>query len=168
MNSEVLKKLLAYDQSSGLFSWRVSRGGSAQAGAVAGSLDSKGYLQIKVAGRLYLAHRLAWLYVYGEFPDGHLDHIDRNPKNNSIANLRICSRSENHQNLGLRATNTSGVTGVAWIKRSERWLAYINVNGARRRLGLFANKADAVAARINAKRDLHRFNPSQPVEGGRR
>lgn len=128
---------------------------------MAGSLDSKGYVQIKIKGRLYLAHRLAWLYVHGVFPDSHLDHIDRNPKNNAIANLRICSRPENHQNLGLRSNNTSGVTGVSWNKRSGQWLAYINVNGVRHRIGLFSDKSAAVAARLNAKRDLHKFHPIQ-------
>lgn len=165
MDAEFLKSILRYDSETGIFTWRKFRGGSAKAGTVAGSLDSKGYVQIKIKHRLYLAHRLAWLYVHGEMPSGHIDHVDRNPKNNAIANLRICTRFENHQNLGIRANNTSGATGVSWIKASKKWLAYINANGKRIRIGRYESKDDAIAARLKAKMVIHRFHPVQPVCG---
>lgn len=163
MNVEELKKILDYDQGTGVFTWKEFRGGSAKAGSVAGSIDSKGYVQIKIGRRLHLAHRLAWLWVHGVLPDSHLDHIDRNPGNNAICNLRPCTRNENHQNLGIRANNTSGTTGVSWVARSQKWLAYINAGGVRKRLGLFDSKSDAIEARLKGKVELHRFHPTQPV-----
>lgn len=159
------KELLAYDPESGLFTWKVGRGGGVKPGTTAGSLDSKGYVQIKVNGRLVLAHRLAWAFTRGDWPAGHLDHIDRNPKNNAIANLRQCSHAENHQNVGLRVDSSSGVTGVSFIKKSSKWLAYVCVNQKRHRLGQFDTFDEAVRARIAAKAKLHQFHPFQAVEG---
>jgi hypothetical protein len=159
-----VRELLDYDQSTGVFRWKYTMGGSAKAGTVAGSTDSKGYRQIKVNGRLYLAHRLAWLYVHGESPAGDLDHIDRNPSNNAIANLRPCTHAENHQNTGLRSDSSSGVTGVSFVKSSGKWLAYINVNGKRVRLGLFGTIEEASAARAKAKAEHHTFGAERGVE----
>ena len=158
-----VRELLLYDEVSGQFTWRHTMGGKARAGTVAGSRDSKGYTQIKVNGRLHLAHRLAWLYVHGEWPKGHLDHIDRNQTNNAIGNLRPCSHAENHQNTGVRSDNTSGATGVSFNAKSGKWLAYINVNGKRVRLGLFASLGAAVLARATAKRKHHAFGAERDV-----
>jgi hypothetical protein len=154
-------ELLSYNPETGVFIWKKGRGGFAKSGSVAGSLDSKGYRQIKIDGRLYLAHRLAWLVCNGVMPDGHLDHADRNPKNNAISNLRLCSQKENQQNVGIRSDNTSGVTGVSLHPRSGKWIAYINTNGRRTRIGQFESKCDAVQARIAAKKRLHIFHPEQ-------
>lgn len=165
LNAARLRELLHYCPETGVFLWKVWRGGPTVAGSVAGSIDSKGYRQIKLDMRLHLAHRLAWLYVHGEFPVGHLDHIDRNPKNNAITNLRLCTHSENHQNTGLRADNTSGVTGVSFNKPSAKWLAFISKNGRRHRLGLFDSFEVAVAARLAAKAHMHTFHPFQQTAG---
>lgn len=161
MNIDAAKELLAYDRETGAFTWRVSRGGSAKAGSRAGSIDTRGYLQIKVHGRFIFAHRLAWALEHGAEPDSDIDHIDRNPLNNAIANLRLCTHAENHQNTGLRSDNSSGVTGVSYVKNSGKWLAYINRDGRRVRLGLFENFDDAVAARLKAKAEIHSFHPTQ-------
>lgn len=163
-----LRELLHYCPETGVFLWKVWRGGPAVAGSVAGGTDSKGYRQIKLDMRLYLAHRLAWLYVHGEFPSGHLDHVDRNPQNNSIANLRQCTHAENHQNTGVRADNTSGVTGVSFNKESAKWLAYINKGGRKHRLGLFETLEEAVAVRVAAKSEVHTFHPFQQAFGAER
>lgn len=161
LNVARLRELLSYCPETGIFIWKIWRGGPAVAGSIAGGTDSKGYRQIKLDGRLHLAHRLAWLYVHGEPPTGHLDHIDRNPKNNAISNLRLCTHAENHQNTGIRADSTSGVTGVSFNKPSAKWLAYISKNGRRHRLGLFETIDDAVAARLAAKAQIHTFHPIQ-------
>lgn len=161
MNISELKQLLKYDKDTGDFTWLKSVGGLAKSGSIAGSIDSKGYRQIRVNGMLYLAHRLAWLYEYGDFPDAHIDHIDRNPKNNAISNLRLCTHAQNHQNTGVRSDNTSGVTGVSYVNQNRKWLAYINVGGKRLKIGLFKNVEDAIAARLEAKRKYHSFSPHQ-------
>jgi hypothetical protein len=152
-----LLELLDYSPSTGLFFWKVTRGGSAKRGTIAGSYDTKGYLQIKIDGHLYLAHRLAWLFVMGRWPVSHIDHIDGRPANNRIENLRLCTHAENHQNVGIRADNTSGVKGVSWNRKAGKWLAYINVQGRRNRLGLFAEKDAAISARLDAERQFHPF-----------
>lgn len=161
LTAERLRELLQYCPETGVFLWKIRRGGPAVAGSVAGGTDSKGYRQIRLDMRLHLAHRLAWLYVYDKFPEDHLDHIDRNPKNNAIANLRECTHAENHQNEGVRSNSSSGVTGVSFIKASSKWLAYINKDGRRHRIGLFDSLDGAVAARLNAKEELHTFHPFQ-------
>lgn len=155
------KSLLDYNQETGVFRWAVDRGGFARAGSIAGNTDSKGYTQIRLERRLVLAHRLAWAFVHGYWPDHNIDHIDRNPKNNSIFNLRACTHAQNHQNTGIRSDNTSGVTGVSYVKRSGKWLAYINRDGVCYRLGLFESMADAVCARLAAKQSIHTFHPTQ-------
>ena len=160
---ELARSLLSYDAESGLFHWKVDRGGRTKAGAIAGSADSKGYIQIRLGEKMVLAHRLAWAFVFGDWPAGHLDHKDRNPKNNAVENLRLCTRVQNHQNTGVRADSTSGVTGVSWVKRNKKWLAYINHDGRRHRLGLYESKESAIAARLEAKRSLHDFHPYQDV-----
>jgi hypothetical protein len=152
-----VRELLSYDAETGQFTWRHTMGGRAKAGTVAGTRDSKGYTQIKVNGRLYLAHRLAWLYVHGEWPLGHLDHIDRSPANNAIGNLRPCTHAENHQNTGVRRDSTSGATGVSFNKKSGKWFAYIDVRGKRVRIGLFDSCDAATAARAEAKAIHHPF-----------
>lgn len=159
------KELLQYDKDSGVFTWKVDRAANVKAGSIAGGIDSKGYVQIRVSGRLVLAHRLAWAFVHGAWPASHIDHIDRNPRNNSIGNLRLCTHAQNHQNTGVRYDSSSGVTGVSYIKRSKKWLAHVCVNQKRHRLGLFETMEEAVQARILGKAKLHTFHPMQSPEG---
>lgn len=84
MDQETLKSILKYDAFSGLFSWAVKRQ-KVVVGSVAGSKNSLGYVQIKISGKLYHAHRLAWLYVYGYMPEKEIDHINRIRDDNRIA-----------------------------------------------------------------------------------
>lgn len=88
---------LRYEPSTGHFFWRERRGAVAR-GAMAGSDDGKGYVLIRIDRKTYKAHRLAWLYVYGELPRGSLDHINRQRSDNSIANLREASAAQNNCN----------------------------------------------------------------------
>lgn len=158
LTQEKLKELLHYDPETGFFTWRVSRGRSV-AGSVAGYLHPSGYVNIRIKRGSYLAHRLAWFYVYGEFPVNQLDHINRARADNRIANLRLATRSENQQNRSKQRTNTSGVTGVNWHKQHGKWNAKIMTNGRRMCLGFFDTIADAAAARAAAKAKLHTFHP---------
>lgn len=94
-------------------------------------------------GRLIYMHRLIM-----NTPEGmDTDHINRNSLDNRRSNLRICTRSENCRNRGLQPNNTSGVTGVSWNKRQNKWIAYINKQGKRIHLGYYATKKQAVAVR---------------------
>ena len=140
-----LQELLHYDPKTGDFTWRVARGKS-RVGASAGSITSEGYLQIGIDGERFKAHRLAWLYAHGVWPQQEIDHIDMDGINNSLANLREASRSQNEANKPANSRNTSGVKGVCWNKQRLRWQAVIGFEGKAYHLGFFTNINDAAAA----------------------
>jgi len=156
LTQEQLKELLDYDPDTGHFAWRVDRG-SAYAGKRAGYLNCYGYRKIEICGRAYAAHRLAWLYVYGEGPATDVDHIDRNKSNNSILNLRLATDSENVQNSNVRIDSTCGCKGVGWHKAAKKWAAYITLHGTQKHLGLYSTLLDAAAARKSAEIELHPY-----------
>lgn len=145
-----LQTLLKYDADTGAFTWRMTRRNCKQ-NAIAGTLDAKGYRRISVDSKVYLAHRLAWFYVNGEWPPSELDHINRQRDDNRIANLRKANRTINTQNTNLRKDSQTGYRGVGWHKASNKWRARIQVNGKMLELGYFDNveaaaRAYAVAA----------------------
>lgn len=113
---KVLHKLFDYDEVSGVWTNKVNRNSRARVGQTAGSLDkSTGYVQIGINGHYYQAHRLAWVYVYGDYPDGeqpYIDHINGIRNDNRIVNLKISSHGENMKNQKMKSNNSSGVTGV--------------------------------------------------------
>lgn len=123
---------------------------------VAGS-EHKGYILIRVDRKAYLAHRLVWLWIYGDFPKFDLDHIDRNKKNNAIENLREVTNSQNHQNQNIRSNNTTGTTGIYFRHDCGKWRAMIKVNGKQIHLGYFEDKSFAIAARKKAEKIYHPF-----------
>lgn len=144
-----LKELLHYNPETGVFTWRIPRNcNNATAGSSAGSADQLGYVKIRVDRRLYKAHRLAFLYMLGEFPPDEVDHIDRDPSNNRWENLRSATRSENAANRGLQRNNTSGHRGVTWSRQLQKWMAQGQLRGRMRHLGYFTDiDAAASAAR---------------------
>lgn len=152
LTQERLKDLLDYDSNTGLFTWRVYRARGAKIGQTAGSYSDTGYIDIRVDGRLYRAHRLAWLYLHGYFPENDIDHIDRVKINNKASNLRVVSKSCNSRNTGIRVTNTSGIKGVSWLNSRQRWYPQITVNGKPIYLGIFKDKTEAVIARWEAEK----------------
>lgn len=153
-----LRAALAYNPETGQFIWVEPTGRRAKVGDIAGSLWPSGYVGITCGGKRYLAHRLAWLFTYGEWPSGDVDHINRNPADNRIDNLRRATRSQNMANCGLRSTNTSGVKGVYWCKRSQRWIARVQKDGKHGHVGAFANLADAAkAVKVAYEREFGAF-----------
>jgi hypothetical protein len=121
-----------------------------RAGTKAGSLNS-GYIVVQVNGRSYGVHRLIWLMHHGRWPN-RIDHIDHNPLNNNLNNLRSVTHKENHHNQGKRVNNKSGVTGIYYYH--NKWYASIKNNGKNIHLGSFTNKEDAITARQQAETDL--------------
>lgn len=147
ISQEELKELFHYDPESGIFTRRVDRG-NRKAGEVAGCIGSSGYYRISIDNKSYLAHRLAWLYVYGRFPDGLLDHWNTNKLDNRIKNLRDCTHSTNHQNQHCKSNNILKCKGVSYYPDRPKtpYLARIKVNGAQKNLGRFATQEAAKAA----------------------
>lgn len=159
-----IEQLLDFNPSEGVFTWKVNRGGSAKKGSIAGGIDSKGYRQIRIDMKLYLAHRIVWLLTHGIWPDHDIDHIDRNPLNIRPDNLRRCSDSENQQNVGTRADNKSGAAGVYLCKKTLKWKAHITLKGKTIHLGTFSSFGNALNARLLAKKSLHTFHPEQKIQ----
>ena len=163
----ILKEDLHYNQETGVFTWIVSRAG-VKKGKIAGSCNRAGYIQIRICGASYYAHRLAWLYVNGEFPADQIDHINRDKSDNRIENLRAVTTHENHKNMPIQSNNTSGFTGVIWQSVNKCWRAVIKVKGRDINLGSFGGglegKMLAAAARKNAE-ELYGFdgNHGRPV-----
>lgn len=151
---ERLREVLYYDQETGVFTWKVNIGQRARVGAVAGSLNSGGYLVIGVGGRQYKAHRLAWLYVHGVWPEAEIDHMDRNQTNNALSNLRPATHKQNCENRGMRNDNSSGYTGVYWHEKTQKWQAGIGHRGEFLYLGLFNTPEEASAAYESARNNM--------------
>lgn len=145
-----LKELLDYNPDTGVFVWKVDRK-AVKAGDVAGKRHHSGYWNLFVDGRWLMAHRAAWLYVHGVWPDGDIDHINRIRDDNRLCNLRTANRAENCQNQPTRRNNRSGVTGVLWHKAAKKWVAQINIDRKLRHLGVFDTKELAVEARKAAE-----------------
>lgn len=119
-----------------------------------GSIDSRGYRQIRVKGVLTLEHRMVYFMVHGELPK-FLDHIDRDRTNNRIENLRPATFVQNCQNRKVSSKNRSGVKGVHWHKQHKKWYAEIGVKGKKKFLGLFKDFDKAKEARFDAEKEIH-------------
>lgn len=150
-----LKAVLHYDPVTGVFTW-VNDRRHIKAGSVAGSVDkASGYYRVKFDGTVYLAHRLAWLYMTGEWPTHEVDHEDRKRTNNVWLNLRPASRLENGCNTKTPSRNTSGIKGVSYHKGRREWKAQVRLKGAPTKHGWFKS-LDAAAVAVRAWRvDMH-------------
>lgn len=156
LTAERLRQVLAYDKDTGAFTWLSRTGGTSKEGIAAGTFDERGYLRIGLDGRVYRAHRLAWMYVFGTWPSGEIDHIDGDKSNNRFTNLRDVSRQVNQQNQRrAHKRSGSGTLGVSMHASTGKWRARIWVNGKNKSLGLFESKDLASAAYAIAKREHH-------------
>jgi len=154
LSLERVRRFLAYDPKTGVFTWKVNVS-NVKAGSKAGSKSALGYLLIRVDSCQVYCHRLAWFYVYGEWPEKQVDHINGVRDDNSIANLRLANQSQNSCNGALRSTNTSGYRGVSWSKEKKKWVSRIVKERKQHVLGYFASKEEAYYAYLKAARELH-------------
>lgn len=149
LTQKLLKDNFFYDPKTGLFT-RLVNLGKYKAGTIAGWKSCRGYIHIKFKNKEYKAHRLAWFYKTGCWPNT-IDHINHNKSDNSWVNLRNVTIQENQMNKPLPILNTSGVIGVCWHKKKNKWVAKIRYNGKHVHLGAFADLNDAAKARKSAE-----------------
>ena len=149
-----LRELLHYNPETGVFKWNLLVGRSV-VGGTAGSLDKDGYRHIGINKKDYKAHRLAWLYINGYFPENQVDHINRKKDDNRFKNLREVSQTCNNRNMGNPCHNTSGVKGIVWHRGTKKWRAQLMVNKKMFHLGLYKDFLDAVCARLAGEQRLN-------------
>ena len=152
----LLKSLMSYDPKTGVFT-RIKSGGGMRAGDACGHKEDRGYTRIAVGGKLYRAHRLAWLYMTGIMPVGVIDHIDGDPNNDAFSNLRSVDQKTNVQNIK-RAPKHSKTGLLGANKNHKGFQARIISGGVRRNLGTFKTPEQAHAVYLSAKRELHQGN----------
>ena len=147
ISREQVLSVLRYNPYRGELYWREKCGGR-KMGVPAGNINRKhGYRQIRINGKMYLAHRLIWLIEKGEWPNGDLDHRDTDKLHNRIGNLRPATQSQNQANRGKREGNCSSeYKGVSWNRRSRQWHSYILVRRKRIHLGYFEDETEAAQA----------------------
>lgn len=164
-----LKQLLNYDQDTGVFRWRITHG-RMNAGDVAGGIragnagDGGGYRCIRIDRAIYYGSRLAFLYMEGSFPNNHMDHINHNRSDNRWLNLREVTRKENSKNQSIPSNNKSGVMGVSWYKRYNKYVVHINVGGRKKFIGYYEtlNKAKTARKKAEAKHNYHNNHGAIP------
>jgi hypothetical protein len=145
VSHERLLNLLDYYPETGLF-MRKAIGKEVVPRHIAGCINSQGYRIIKIDGRAYKAHRLAWLYVHKEWPASDIDHANMNRSDNRLSNLRSATRGQNVANSNKRSNNSSGFRGVSFHKSSQKWVAQIGSRGRKSYIGLFSVPKDAASA----------------------
>ena len=145
---------IAYDPIAGSFTW-AKAGKGIVVGKQAGYVDAEGYRSIRIGYKHVRAARLAWFLVYGVWPDGEIDHINRDRLDNRLVNLRVVSRAENAQNISAHRDSSTGLQGIAWNKQHKRWQAKLMANKVRHHLGYFSTPEAAHAAYLDAKSRLH-------------
>lgn len=161
ITAEAFRALANYDPKTGILSWKVNRGRMAKKGDVLGRSVFNGRCQVIVCGKAYSVQNLAWLHFYGNWPEILVDHIDGNPLNNKISNLRACNHAENNQNTLKYKNNTTGWKGVDFHKKTQKYRARISAFGKSTVIGYFDTAEAAGLAYLDAKKIHHKFNPTQ-------
>ena len=154
VNAEFSK--LHYNPATGIFTWSTG-GRGIRKSAIAGTKNSEGYWGVRCCGRVYLAHRLAWFFVHGEWPHGGIDHINGDRMDNRLENLRVVAHEINMQNkrAAMANNNSCGLLGVTWNKQHCKWQSKLMASGKRHHIGYFDTAESAHEAYLNAKRILH-------------
>ncbi len=158
-----LRERLEYNSQTGIFVWRpkeVSRHhdkiwNSSNAGKIAGWINPKGYVIIRIDGKGFPAHRLAWIYMTGTIPLQEIDHKNRDTKDNSWNNLRLANRNEQQANRKIPSDNTTGIKGVRKTPNNT-FRAYITFYGKTHNLGTYSTLEEATRARKDAEASIHK------------
>ena len=154
-----LRSRVVYNPESGNFTWlhfkecRPCWNSRFEGKMALNAPHSNGYLFGAINNQKIFSHRAAWALVYGVWPDGEIDHINHDKKDNRISNLRLVNRSANARNLSKARNNKSGMTGVFKHAQTGIWQAQIRVNSKSIHLGSFNEIEDAIAARRSAENE---------------
>lgn len=152
LTAERARQVWDYDCNTGIFRWRISPSAHIPVATVAGSINKQGYRVIVFEGLHYACHRLAWLFVYGEWPNGGLDHEDTIKDHNWIGNLRPATKSQNGANMLCHRDNAAGYKGVSFHR--GKWTAQIRTNGRNLHLGRHDTPEAAHAAYVAKAKEL--------------
>jgi hypothetical protein len=164
-SGQLLEWLFSYDPQTGHFTHLTARGGrSGGIGAAAGTRANTGYISIKLPDRHVLAHRLAWLWMTGKWPDGEVDHINGDRADNRWCNLREATRSQQAQNGAKRSTNNSGRIGVFFDKHRKKWTACVTLHGR----AVFRKRYDAFDEACAAREAAEQKHFGEFASDGRR
>ena len=150
LTQQRLKKLLNYDPTTGVFTWRVAKSRHVKIGQTAGTINSRECIQIMIDGKRYVAHRLAWLYIFGAWPSEHIDHINTTRFDNRIENLREATHVENAQNARKQQGARCRLKGV--YVDNNKFRARIRVGPRQIHLGMYDTEEEAHAAYMMAAR----------------
>lgn len=143
----------------GIFTNLLDRGKKAKQGMPAGRVEKAGYMLVRIDNKTYNLHQLAWLYMWAQWPEGVIDHINGNRSDNRFCNLRDVNHTINNQNRRCAAPrNKLGILGVSPVAESGKYLAQIKYDGKQHRLGEFATPEEASAVYLAAKRKHHEGN----------
>jgi len=145
----LIKELISYDSVTGEFRRKTS-GGGVTGGALAGTIGNCGYRIISLKKNRFVAHRLAWVLTYGRWPQDQIDHINGDRSDNRLINLREATQSQNNANSKLREDNPCQAKGVSFFKQTQKYRAYVTVDGKQHHLGYFPTLEEAIQARIQS------------------
>ena len=154
LTQEYVRKVFNYDPETGILIRRIKSNGF-PSGEEVGKVDRLGYRRVKILGQDPPVHRIIWLYVYGYLPEHQIDHIDRNPSNNRLDNLREVTPQCNIRNQSVSIANTTGVKGVCPYKDTGYYFAYIYINAKSYFLGQFTDFTEAVCVRLATEQCLN-------------
>ena len=146
--------LQEFDYKDGHLYYRNDKNNQINAGDRAGGVNSTGYQLVRFNGKRYLLHRIIFIMHHGYLPK-YVDHIDNDPLNNRIENLRECTFSENRCNVKKSKNNTSGEKGVVWSKKENKWVVRISKSGVRYFVGKFKDFESAKSAIRIKRKELH-------------
>jgi len=144
-----------FDYRNGKLYWKTALSNRVQIGREAGYIDKDGYRVVRVNRKNYFSHRLIFLMKKGYIPEC-LDHINGNPIDNRIENLRVANKNENSHNCKRRKDNTSGYKNVVWAKTKNKWRVVVKINSVNKHIGYFNNIEEANKAAISARNTLHK------------
>ena len=157
---KALRKQVSYDPKTGVLT-RIAKPPKSKAplGPIKGSKKAEGHLKVAINGVERYFHQIAWFLYYGYWAEGIIDHIDTDPTNNRIKNLRQVTKHGNLLNRRkANKTNSSGLLGAHWITEKQKYHSSIWMNGKKTTLGYFNTAQEAHEAYVAAKRLLHPTN----------